>query len=96
MNPAYLSGRLELDLHESTHIKEINMTLACKAKVQFTDIQGSVNFRSHDPKSISSLWWKSSKERTCEAAGDEGTRLKGLDVFDTSNRHAVSPISGLC
>jgi hypothetical protein len=37
MNPAYLSGRLELELSESTNIREINMTLVGKAKVQFTD-----------------------------------------------------------
>jgi hypothetical protein len=37
MNPAYLSGRVELELGESTNIREINMTLVGKAKVQFTD-----------------------------------------------------------
>ena len=37
MSPAYLSGRLELELSESTNIREINMTLVGKAKVQFTD-----------------------------------------------------------
>jgi hypothetical protein len=40
MNPAYLSGRLELNLQESTNIKEINMVLTCKAKVHFSDVVG--------------------------------------------------------
>ena len=44
MNPAYLSGRLELELSESTNIKEINMTLVGKAKVQFTDFSAYVPF----------------------------------------------------
>lgn len=42
MNPAYLSGRVELDLTESMNIKEINMTLVGKAKVQFADTTGYV------------------------------------------------------
>lgn len=37
MNPAYLSGRVELNLHESTNIKEINMSLQGKAKIQFSE-----------------------------------------------------------
>lgn len=37
MNPAYLSGRIELDLTESTNIREISMVLTGKAKVHFTD-----------------------------------------------------------
>ena len=37
MNPAYLSGRVELDLTESMNIREIGMTLVGKAKVQFAD-----------------------------------------------------------
>lgn len=39
-NSAYLSGRVELFLAESTNIKEINMTLAGKARVQFHDNSG--------------------------------------------------------
>lgn len=35
MNSAYLSGSVELNLPESTNIKEINMTLVGKAKVHF-------------------------------------------------------------
>jgi hypothetical protein len=34
-NSAYLSGNVELNLAESTNIKEINMTLVGKAKVHF-------------------------------------------------------------
>lgn len=37
MNPAYLSGRVELNLQESTNIKEINMSLHGKAKVHFSE-----------------------------------------------------------
>lgn len=37
MNPAYLSGRVELNLAEPTNIKEINMSLDGKAKVQFSE-----------------------------------------------------------
>ncbi|ODO12038.1 hypothetical protein I350_00822 [Cryptococcus amylolentus CBS 6273] len=37
MEPAYLAGRVELNLSESTNIKEINMTMTGKAKVQFAD-----------------------------------------------------------
>jgi hypothetical protein len=40
MNPAYLSGRIELNLPESTNIKEINMELQGKAKVQFAEGNG--------------------------------------------------------
>ena len=40
MNPAYLSGRVELNLHESTNIKEINMSLHGKAKVHFSEGTG--------------------------------------------------------
>ena len=39
-NSAYLSGRVELNLAESTNIKEINMTLVGKARVQFHDNTG--------------------------------------------------------
>lgn len=39
-NSAYLSGRVELNLAESTNIKEINMTLIGKARVQFHDNTG--------------------------------------------------------
>jgi hypothetical protein len=39
-NSAYLSGRVELFLSESTNIKEINMTLVGKARVQFHDSTG--------------------------------------------------------
>jgi hypothetical protein len=39
-NSAYLSGRVELFLTESTNIKEINMTLVGKARVQFHDNTG--------------------------------------------------------
>jgi len=39
-NSAYLSGRVELFLTESTNIKEINMTLVGKARVQFHDSTG--------------------------------------------------------
>lgn len=37
MNPAYLSGRVELNLTEPTNIKEIHMSLHGKAKVHFSD-----------------------------------------------------------
>lgn len=40
MNPAYLSGRLELDLAEKTNVKEVIMNLTGKAKVQFADNVG--------------------------------------------------------
>lgn len=40
MNPAYLSGRVELDLSEKTNVKEIIMNLTGKAKVQFADNVG--------------------------------------------------------
>jgi hypothetical protein len=40
MNPAYLSGRIELNLPESMGIKEINMTLEVKGKVQFAEGTG--------------------------------------------------------
>ena len=40
MNPAYLSGRVEINLTESTNIKEINMSLHGKAKVQFSEGSG--------------------------------------------------------
>ncbi|KAK4687145.1 arrestin-related trafficking adapter 4/5/7, partial [Tremellales sp. Uapishka_1] len=37
MNPAYLSGQIQLSLAESTNIKEITMNLTGKAKVHFSD-----------------------------------------------------------
>lgn len=37
MNPAYLSGRVELNLHEDTNIKEVNLMLVGKAKVQWNE-----------------------------------------------------------
>jgi hypothetical protein len=40
MNPAYLSGRVELELTDKTNIKEIIMNLTGKAKVQFADNVG--------------------------------------------------------
>lgn len=40
MNPAYLSGRVDLNLAEPTNIKEIQMTLHGKAKVHFSDGSG--------------------------------------------------------
>ena len=40
MNPAYLSGRVEINLSEPTNIKEINMSLHGKAKVQFVEGNG--------------------------------------------------------
>jgi len=40
MNPAYLSGRVDLNLAEPTNIKEIQMTLHGKAKVHFSDGTG--------------------------------------------------------
>lgn len=45
MNPAYLSGRVELNLLEATNIKEIMMSLTAKAKVQFSDGSGYVTKR---------------------------------------------------
>lgn len=39
-NSAYLSGRVELFLSDSTNVKEINMTLVGKARVQFHDNSG--------------------------------------------------------
>lgn len=39
MNPAYLSGRVDLNLNEATNIKEITMALQGKAKVSFTEPQ---------------------------------------------------------
>ncbi|WVR05817.1 hypothetical protein IAU60_002842 [Kwoniella sp. DSM 27419] len=46
MNPAYLSGRLELDLPHSTNIKELTMHMTGKAKVQFSD-GSSTGSKSH-------------------------------------------------
>jgi hypothetical protein len=40
MNPAYLSGRVELNLAEPTNIKEINMSLHGKVKVHFSEGSG--------------------------------------------------------
>ncbi|WWC86172.1 uncharacterized protein L201_001045 [Kwoniella dendrophila CBS 6074] len=37
MNPAYLSGRVELDLPSSINLKELTMHMTGKAKVQFND-----------------------------------------------------------
>lgn len=37
MNPAYLSGRVDLNLHEPANIKEISMSLTGKAKVGYTE-----------------------------------------------------------
>lgn len=42
MNPAYLSGQIVLNLHESTNIKEITMNLTGKAKVHFSEGSGYV------------------------------------------------------
>lgn len=49
MNPAYLSGRVELNLLEATNIKEIMMSLTGKAKVQFSDGSGYVMKRHASP-----------------------------------------------
>lgn len=49
MNPAYLSGRVELNLLEATNIKEIMMSLTGKAKVQFSDGSGYVMERHASP-----------------------------------------------
>lgn len=40
MEPAYLSGRVEVNLHESANIKEISMDLTGKAKVHFNEGTG--------------------------------------------------------
>ena len=40
MNPAYLSGRVDLTLQESANIKGISMNLTGKAKVQFSEAIG--------------------------------------------------------
>ena len=37
MNPAYLTGRVDVNLTEATNVKEVTMALTCKAKVQFTE-----------------------------------------------------------
>ena len=42
MNPAYLSGKVELNLTDTTNIKEINMSLHGKAKVHFSEGSGYV------------------------------------------------------
>ena len=40
MNPAYLSGNVEMSLPESMNLKDVTMQLTCKAKIQFTDPAG--------------------------------------------------------
>ena len=37
MSPAYLSGRVDINLTESANIKEISMNLSGQAKVQFVE-----------------------------------------------------------
>ncbi|RXK35651.1 hypothetical protein M231_07081 [Tremella mesenterica] len=46
MNPAYLSGRVEVNLLEATNVKDISMQMTCKARVQFVDVVGT-STRSH-------------------------------------------------
>ncbi|WVN90294.1 uncharacterized protein L203_105530 [Cryptococcus depauperatus CBS 7841] len=57
MNPAYLSGRVELKLVEATNIKEINMTLTGKAKVQFSDGPSASSKHRHFSHPIISHDW---------------------------------------
>ena len=40
MTPAYLSGRVEINLTESANIKEISMNLSGQARVQFVGAVG--------------------------------------------------------
>ncbi|KGB77670.1 hypothetical protein CNBG_3508 [Cryptococcus deuterogattii R265] len=57
MNPAYLSGRVELNLLEATNIKEIMMSLTGKAKVQFSDGSGTSSKHRHYSHLITSHDW---------------------------------------
>ncbi|KAL7421163.1 hypothetical protein Q5752_004048 [Cryptotrichosporon argae] len=47
MNPAYLSGHIVLKLNESANIKGITMNLTGKAKVQFTEGNGTGSRNHH-------------------------------------------------
>ncbi|OCF38275.1 hypothetical protein I317_07967 [Kwoniella heveanensis CBS 569] len=47
MNPAYLSGRLELDLPQAINLKELTMHMTGKAKVQFSDGSGAASKSHH-------------------------------------------------
>ncbi|WVQ62262.1 uncharacterized protein L199_000401 [Kwoniella botswanensis] len=47
MNPAYLSGRVELDLPHAINLKELTMHMTGKAKVQFSDSSGTSSKNHH-------------------------------------------------
>ncbi|WRT64078.1 uncharacterized protein IL334_001006 [Kwoniella shivajii] len=57
MNPAYLSGRVELDLPQSINIKELTMHMTGKAKVQFSDGTGSSSKSHHFTHVITTHDW---------------------------------------
>ncbi|WVQ85465.1 hypothetical protein IAT38_007630 [Cryptococcus sp. DSM 104549] len=80
MNPAYLSGRLELDLVEPTNIKEITMTMTGKAKVQFADGAGTSTKSRHFSHPVATHNWSFLQ-------GDKGhahTLKKGAHTFPFS------------
>ncbi|KAK8865866.1 hypothetical protein IAR55_001014 [Kwoniella newhampshirensis] len=57
MNPAYLSGRVELNLTEKANIKEITMQMTGKAKVQFSDGSGAASKNHHYSHPVTSHDW---------------------------------------
>lgn len=75
MNPAYLSGRVELNLLEATNIKEIMMSLTGKAKVQFSDGSGYVMKRDASP-------FKAADDRNAE-------RLQNIGITATLLLHTT-------
>ncbi|WWC58551.1 uncharacterized protein I303_101094 [Kwoniella dejecticola CBS 10117] len=57
MNPAYLSGRVELDLPTSINLKELTMHMTGKAKVQFSDGSGTSSKSHHFTHVITTHDW---------------------------------------
>ncbi|WWD17949.1 hypothetical protein CI109_102394 [Kwoniella shandongensis] len=57
MNPAYLSGRVELNLMEKANIKEITMQMTGKAKVQFSEGSGAASKNHHFSHAVTSHDW---------------------------------------
>ncbi|WWC66430.1 uncharacterized protein I206_100332 [Kwoniella pini CBS 10737] len=57
MNPAYLSGRVELDLPTSINLKELTMHMTGKAKVQFSDGSGTTSKNHHFTHVITTHDW---------------------------------------
>ncbi|CAD6567238.1 MAG: hypothetical protein TREMPRED_003425 [Tremellales sp. Tagirdzhanova-0007] len=57
MTPAYLSGRVEINLTESANIKEISMNLSGQARVQFVGAVGNGSRTHHFTHSVISHDW---------------------------------------